>query len=72
VDFNIDSTGVQEVFATTRHAPALTRHVHPAYSVIEEFVEGFVEEFLTSWKSGERIIRLLEPIRPLKKLTCRG
>jgi hypothetical protein len=25
----------------TRHLPTLTRHTHPAYSVIEEFVEGF-------------------------------
>jgi hypothetical protein len=23
------------------HLPALTRRLHPAYSVIEEFVEGF-------------------------------
>ena len=39
--FNIDSKGAQAVFGTTRHLPALTRHLHPAYSVIEEIVEGF-------------------------------
>jgi hypothetical protein len=32
--------------ASKRYLPALTRHLHPAYSVIEEFVEGFVEGFL--------------------------
>jgi hypothetical protein len=41
--FNIDSKGLQEVFGTTRHASALTRHLPPAYSVIQEFVESFVE-----------------------------
>jgi hypothetical protein len=44
--FNSDSKGVQAVFVTTRHLPALTRHAHPAYSVIEEIVEGFVEGIL--------------------------
>jgi hypothetical protein len=44
-DFNIDSKGVQVVFGTTRNLPALTPHAHAAYSVIEEFVEGFVEGF---------------------------
>ena len=33
--------GLQEDFGTTRHAPALTRHLHPACPVIEGFVEGF-------------------------------
>jgi hypothetical protein len=33
------------VFGTTRHLPALIRRAHSAYSVIEEFVEGFVEDF---------------------------
>jgi hypothetical protein len=47
--FNIDSTGLQEVFSTTRHLPDLTRHIHNAYSVIEEFVEGFLNE-ITSQK----------------------
>jgi hypothetical protein len=41
--FIIDFTGLQEVFGTARHLPDLTRHVHAAYSVIEEIVEGFVE-----------------------------
>jgi hypothetical protein len=40
---SIDSKGLQEVFGTTRRLPALTRHAHPAYSVVEEIVEGFVE-----------------------------
>jgi hypothetical protein len=43
--FNIDFTSVQALFTITRHAPALTRHLPAAYSVIEEFVEGFVEGF---------------------------
>jgi hypothetical protein len=43
---NSDSKGLQAVFSTTRHAPALSRHAHPAYSVIEEIVEGFVEGIL--------------------------
>jgi hypothetical protein len=41
--FNIDSKGLQAVFGTTRHLPALTHRIHPTYSVIEEIVEGFVE-----------------------------
>jgi hypothetical protein len=44
--FNMDSKGLQEVFTTTRHLPALTRNAPTAYSVIEEIVEGFVEGFL--------------------------
>jgi hypothetical protein len=47
--YNIDFTAFQEVFVTTRHLPDLTRHLHPAYSVIEEIVEGFIEGLLTSW-----------------------
>jgi hypothetical protein len=43
--FNIDSKGLQAVFGITRHLTALTCHAHPAYSVIEEIVEGFVEGF---------------------------
>jgi hypothetical protein len=39
--FNVDSKGPQEVFTTTRHLLAITRHAHPAHPVIEEFVEGF-------------------------------
>jgi hypothetical protein len=45
--FNADFTGVQAVSDTIRPLPALTRHVHPYYSVIEEIVEGFVEGFET-------------------------
>jgi hypothetical protein len=45
-NFNIDSKGVQAVSVTTRHLPALTRHAHGAYSVIEEIVEGFIEGYL--------------------------
>ena len=41
--FNIDSKGLQAVFGTTRHLPALTLYPHRAYSVIEEFVEDFGE-----------------------------
>ena len=37
--------GVQEVSATIRALPDLTRHSPAAYSVIEETVEGFVEGF---------------------------
>jgi hypothetical protein len=44
-NFSIDSKGVQEVFVTAHLLPALTRHVHPACPVIEEFVEGFIEGF---------------------------
>jgi hypothetical protein len=44
-DFNTGFTGVQAVFGTTHHLPALTRHLLAAYSVIEEIVEGFVEDF---------------------------
>jgi hypothetical protein len=42
--FNIDSKGLQAIFVTTRHLQALTRHAHGTYSVIEEIVEGFVED----------------------------
>jgi hypothetical protein len=45
--FNIDFKGLQTVFGTTRHLPDLTRRLYPAYSVIEEIIEGFVEGFLT-------------------------
>ena len=41
--FNIGFTAFQATFGTTHHAQALTRRAHSAYSVIEEFVEGFVE-----------------------------
>ena len=44
--FSIDFKGVQALFATIRPLPALTRRAHPACSVIEEIVEGFVEGFL--------------------------
>jgi hypothetical protein len=40
-NFKIDFKGLQALFGTTRHLPALTRYAYPAYSVIEEFVEGF-------------------------------
>ena len=36
---------VQEVSAAIRQLPDLTRHLPIAYSVIEEIVEGFVEDF---------------------------
>jgi hypothetical protein len=50
-NFSIDSKGLQAVSGTTHHLPALTRHAHPAYSVIEEFVESFVEGFWRgAWK----------------------
>ena len=44
-DFNAGFTGVQEVSNTIGPLPDLTRHLHPAYSIIEEIVEGFVEGF---------------------------
>jgi hypothetical protein len=44
-NFNIDSKGLQVLFGITRRLPALTRHAPVACSVIEEFVEGFVEDF---------------------------
>jgi hypothetical protein len=50
--FNIDPKGFQAVFGTTRHLPALTRNAHPAYSVVEEIVEGFVEGFRWNRISG--------------------
>jgi hypothetical protein len=37
-----DFTEVQEDFFTACHLSALIRHVHPAYTVIEEIVEGRV------------------------------
>jgi hypothetical protein len=43
--FNTGFTGLQAVFITIRHLPDLTRQIPAAYSVIEEIVEGFVEEF---------------------------
>ncbi len=43
--FDIDSKGVQAVFITAHHIPALTRHMPAAYSVIEEIVESFIEGF---------------------------
>jgi hypothetical protein len=46
--FNIDATGLHAVIGTARYLPAITRHTHAAYSVIEEIVEGFVEVFLLS------------------------
>jgi hypothetical protein len=48
--FNIDFTGLQAVFGTTRHLPDLTRRIPAAYSVIEEFVEGFVGGFYTAFE----------------------
>jgi hypothetical protein len=36
--------------------PALTRHLHPAYSVIEEIVEGFVEGSLFEAVDFKRIL----------------
>jgi hypothetical protein len=36
---------VQTPFETIRYAPALTRRTHGFYSLIEEIVEGFVEDF---------------------------
>jgi hypothetical protein len=50
-DFNADFTGLQEVSDTIRRLPDLTRHVHSAYSVIEEIVEGFVEGSSSSFDS---------------------
>ncbi|MDB6026693.1 MAG: hypothetical protein JWM68_2916 [Verrucomicrobiales bacterium] len=44
--FAIGFKGLQAVSTTTRHLPDLTRHLHHAYLVIEEFVEGFVEGFV--------------------------
>src|ERR1035438_8211033 len=44
-DFNTDFKWVQALFGTTRHLPALTRHIPGACSVIEEIVEDFVEGF---------------------------
>jgi hypothetical protein len=41
-NFNIGFTRLQVVFRTTRHLPDLTLRLHPAYSVIEEIVEGFL------------------------------
>src|SRR6267378_3775295 len=38
---------IQADFVTTNHLPALTRRLDPAYSAIEEIVEGFVEGFLS-------------------------
>jgi hypothetical protein len=43
--FSIDYKRLQADLVTTRHLPALTPRAHAAYSVIEEFVEGFVEGF---------------------------
>jgi hypothetical protein len=37
--------GFKLFFGTARHLPDLTPHIHPAYSVIEEIVEGFVVDF---------------------------
>jgi len=45
--FNADFTGLQEVSDIIRQLPDLTRHTPTAYSVIEEFVEGFVEGFFS-------------------------
>jgi hypothetical protein len=39
-DFNIDFTGLQAVFGTTRHLPELTHHAPGTRTVIEEIVEG--------------------------------
>jgi hypothetical protein len=44
-NINAVFTGVQEVSVTIRALPDLTRQSPVAYSVIEEFVEGFVEDF---------------------------
>jgi hypothetical protein len=41
--FNIDSKGLQAAFGTIRHLQDLTRHAHLPYSVIEEFVGGFMD-----------------------------
>jgi hypothetical protein len=40
--FSLGFTAFQTTFGTTRHLPALTQRAHGAYSVIEEFVEGFL------------------------------
>jgi hypothetical protein len=54
--FNTGFTGLQTVSGTTRHLPDLTRHAHPAYSVIEEIVEGFVEGFWDGANSFQPIL----------------
>ena len=44
-DLNSNFTGLQWVFGTTRRLPALTRRLATAYSLIEEIVGGFVEDY---------------------------
>ena len=51
----IDFKGVQALFVTTRPLPALTSRVHPAYSVIEEIVEAFVEGIIGRATTRHRI-----------------
>jgi len=48
MNFTLDFKGPQAAFDTTRHAPALIRHLPAADTVIEEIVESFVEGF-TGW-----------------------
>jgi hypothetical protein len=51
-------TGVQAVFITIRSLPDLTRHIPAAYSVIEEIVEGFVEDFSIEFAHANSIKRV--------------
>jgi hypothetical protein len=42
--FNVVLKRLQALFVTTRLLPTFTRHTPAAHSVIEEIVEGFVED----------------------------
>jgi len=42
--FNAGFSSVQAAFITIRQLSGLTRHLRAHYSVIEEIVEGFVED----------------------------
>src|ERR1700690_2133814 len=67
--FNPDSTGLQAVFTTTRHLPDLTRHLPVAYSVIEEIVEGFVEDFLLNNLPARHKFKTLMGTKPERAFT---
>jgi hypothetical protein len=67
--FNIDSKGFQTVSGTTRHLLALTRHAHPAYSDIEELIEGFVEDFLLNNPLARHKFKTLIGTKPERAFT---
>jgi hypothetical protein len=69
-DFNTDFKWVQALFGTTRHLPALTRHIPGACSVIEEIVEGFLKVSLKVFLDFVKMLSLSAMPFSSKKFTA--